>query len=138
MDRAGEDAFDAFHSPVDLVACDGQGWSETQDGAVRVLRQDALYEKRVANGAGRGHRRVDLDADPKPLATNFGDDIAADRAKAILHVSAHFGTPLNESLVLDDRKGLRADPRRKRIAAEGRAVRARGENAHELPRRDKG
>ena len=73
-----------------------------------------------------------------PLPRTSGDDVAAHRAKAILHVVAHFGTALDESLLLDDRKGLEADPRRERVAAEGRAVRAGIEDAHELARRDEG
>ena len=74
----------------------------------------------------------------RPLAAHVGDDVAADRAQPIQQVGAHFGAALDESLVLDDRKGLRADPRRKRVAAEGGAVRAGIENAHQLARRDEG
>ena len=136
--HGGEDALDPLQPPVDLLAGDGERRREAQDGAVGVLRQDALGGERIAEGARGDHVRIDLDAGPQAASAHVGDDVAAHRPEAVDEIGAELGRALDEALLLDDVQRLEPDPRRERVAAEGRAVRAGIEDPHELrasPRR---
>ena len=88
-------------------------------------------QKRVADGARRDHIRIDLDADPEAAAAHVLDDVAAHGAQAILEIASHLGAALDEMLLLDDGERLQPDPGRQSVAAEGGAVRAGVEDAHD-------
>src|SRR6185312_1649587 len=128
---------DAVEGPVEVLAGNDEGRRQAHDRLVRLLREHARSEEPLANGARIGIARLDIDAGQQPLAPHGADRRALDRLEPLHHMGAEIAGALDEALVLDDSQRDKPDRRSQGIAAEGRAMRAGGEHAHQRARADK-
>src|SRR3954468_20000000 len=99
--RADEHALDAVETPIRFFARDGERWREAKHGAVRILGQDALARHLLAQRTGRDGCGIDLDPNPQAAAAHVGHDVAANRAQALVEVSAEFGAAFDQALIRD-------------------------------------
>ena len=92
---------------------------------VRLLRQHAFRQQALADLARARDIGIDLGADPQTAAANVLERRARDRAQASEHVGAEHAALLHQPFVADHVECLEPHRGGERIAAEGRAVRAR-------------
>src|SRR5688500_10637081 len=86
--QRGQHALEPLHGPIDLLAGDDQRRRDSDDVVVGLLAQQALAPQRLAEAPRPAGRRLELDADPQPLAAHFFDVGRSDGAEALEEVGA--------------------------------------------------
>ena len=94
------------------------------------FRQHPPSQHRQADRFGLGHGRVDLDADPKPLATDIDDGGMADGAHRVDQHGAQALAAAGDILVDEHAHRLAGHGHGERVATEGRAMAAGIEDIH--------
>ena len=107
MLQLGEDFFALPRPPSRSPRGDHERRSEAHDGAVRVLRQDAVREEAIDDAPCGGARRVDLDADEQPRPRTSRTSGLAIAREAGKEPRAERRGALGEALVDDARSASR-------------------------------
>src|SRR5512146_504795 len=128
----------AVEGPVEVLARDDKGRRAAHDGLMRLLREHARGEEKLADGARIGIARLDIDAGQQALAAHGADRRALDRLEALHHMGAQIAGTLDQAFLLDDAQRDEPDRRGQGITAESRAMRAGREYVHQLARAEKG
>src|SRR5579871_1577568 len=136
--EATDNVGDAVERPIEIVAGNDQRGRQTNNRLMCLFRQHAARQEMFAHGAGIGKARLDFDAGEKTKPAHFLDRGALNRRESLQHVRAEIATALDEAFLLDDAQRDESDRSRQRVAAEGRAMRARREYIHELARAEEG
>ena len=100
---------------------------------MRFLAQKAFLHQFLAEAPGAAGRGMELDADEKAAAADLLDVAASDLAELGHEELAPLGGVLDELLLPDDSQALPGHRAGQGVAAEGRAVLARLEDAEDLP-----
>src|SRR5262249_38100423 len=123
-----QDVLEAIERPVEIGARDDERRPQANDRLVRLLRQTAFRQQPLARLARAGDGGIDLGAHPQTAAANVLERRARDRAQAFEQMSAEHAALLHQPFVADYVQRLEPHRGGERIAAEGRAVRARREH----------
>ena len=127
-----QDGLELVDGPVEIGRVDDDRRGQTDGRTVRVLREQAALHEQLADVAPGAERGVDVDSRPESCAAD-GDDAAPEQTLET-GVEAH---PEQAGAFLRFAGGEHpdhraADGRGQRVAAEGRAVLARSEDAEDV------
>ena len=122
------DAAEGADQQVDVVLGGDQRRGEADGLAVRLLGEDAVVEQLLADVPAGAQLGADVDPRPQPPGPHRVDAVADELAEAGGQPGAEGRRPLLELARVQHRDHLPADRGGQRVAAEGRAVGARGDH----------
>src|SRR3984893_12635630 len=129
---------EAIERPVEIAPCNDKGRRKSDHGAVCLLREPSLGQESLADLARARDPRVDLGADPQSAPAHLVEREVIQCPQPREHMRAKSGAAIDQLLVADDAQCFEPNRGGERIAAEGRAVRAGGEDVHHLASSNKG